>query len=678
MVPIKLKELYFFIISRDPGLSNLRLAVKTTLSATFTAFLVFLISDWAQAPLYMVFLSVTLAIHGSLTITDFKIKDKKITTLLLPIPAAISVLIGSYVSGVQPLAIGFFLLLSYLCVGGRKYGPRFVALGKVAFMCFFATIFFKVQPAHITWIIVGLIVGALITYVFQFLISLSRPEWVYKWYKDSFIALIKNTLEFLAETLYKRTNIQKNRIQLRHYLSQITDTALVLEDLLKAGEVKSNSAIQTQFFETEFALVRLLECVRFVMQSGTLTKEPLMELYILLHSIAENNPSYIQEIQNIKIKWLSNDLNANTLEDLWAALNDLALNQALLLEIESSKELPKILKRPIYSVQKSAIDVYKRHAIQATVAVGLSAIVGVILSPQRWAWAAMTSYLAFSGTNRGDTLLKSTLRILGTAMAIFAGLFLAQIKISPSFDIVLILVCIFFASYMIHVSYAMATLGFTLMVFLLFKFLDLLTINIIILRLEESFIGVFFAGGAAIFILPTYTQRAIGIAVVKLLQDLAEVLNACSEVSPGIKLTEYSRLLDRDFKSVRAESQSLIKGVPSSYSETIRGLIHDAFALVHFGRTLTICLTQTWKDERLFLDVKFRCKKIALKANEASNKIDIHLQENQAMDIFGKLDLESLPIGRADHYSRVNLSLDRIELLIDSILHRFKTNQQDL
>jgi len=89
------------------------------------------------------YLSVTVAIHGSLTISDFKIKDKKITTLLLPVPASISVVIGSYVSQVQPLAIGFFLLLSYLCVGGRKYGPRFVALGKVSFMCFFGTILFK-------------------------------------------------------------------------------------------------------------------------------------------------------------------------------------------------------------------------------------------------------------------------------------------------------------------------------------------------------------------------------------------------------------------------------------------------------------------------------------------------------------------------------------------------------
>lgn len=675
-MPFKLKDLYFFIISKDPGLFNLRLAIKTTLSATFTAFLVFFISDWAQEPLYMVFLSVTVAIHGSLTISDSKIRDQKITTLLLPVPAAISVAIGSFVAPIQPLAIGCFLLLTYLCVAGRRYGPRFVALGKVAFMCFFGAIFFKAQPGHVPWIILGLIIGSLITYIFHFWISISRPQWVYIWYKDSFNALLSKTIKFLAKTLYNRTNVQKNRIKLRHYLSQITDTALILEDLLKTGDIESNFSMQTQFFETEFALVRLLECVRFVMHSGDLTKDTLLELYVLLQSVSENDPLSIQNIQNINLKWVSNDLKTGPLEDLRIALNEFALNQARLLKFESSKDQPKILKPTIFAVQtKSAIDVYKRHAIQATVAVGLSALVGIFLSPERWAWAAMTSYLAFSGTNRGDTILKSSLRILGTAMGIFAGLFLAQVKISPELDIAFIFFCIFFASYMIHVSYALATLGFTLMVFLLFKFLDLLTTDIIILRLEESFIGVFFAGLSATFIMPTYTQRAIGTSVVKLLQDLAAVLNACSEARPGIKLTEFSRILDRDFKTIRAESQSLIKGVPSSYSETIRGLIHDAFALVHYGRTLTFCLAHPWKDERLFTDLQFRCKKIAIKALDASKQIDTHLQENQAADIFGKLDLESLSVGSADHFSRANLSLDRIDLLIDSILKRFKANR---
>lgn len=665
---------YFF--SYDPGLSRMRLAIRTTLSTAFSAFILSYIADLVHQPVTMVFIGISVALYGALMINDPSIKDQKITTFLLPIPASICLIIGTFAAPYHYFSIILFLFLTFGCVSGRRYGPRFIALSMVGFMSYFGAIYFKAQIYSIPWMILAVFIGTGVTYVFQFWLSLSRPKWILHWYLAAFDARLVQTLRHLGKSLINRSDSLKNRLQLRHDLTQVTDAALSLEDLLKTGDIETQAALATQVFETEFTLGRLLECVRVALQIGDLDKETTAELSKLLHLMAEKDPSCFQNIKNISLKWESEKIESDALENLRLALDDFLKNQANIQLKESSLESPKISKELFLAgpPSKENFNIFTKHAIQATLAVGLSSIIGDLLSPTRWAWAAVAAFVVFSGANRGETFSKSGLRILGTSIGLIVGLFLAQIQLNKNIDIGIIFISIFLGAYFIRVAYGWTTMWFTLMVFGLYKFLGILNTEILILRLEETFIGVFFATLAAIFIFPTYTQREIGVAVVKLLYDLSNVLKKCAKIHSGENLTEYSRILDRDLKNVRIQAQPMLKGLPNSYSEQVKGLVHDTFALVNYARVLTVSLSRHLEDESLRLALHLRCNDLAQKSLNASTELGEYLNQNRSLNIFGQINLMALPQGGSDPHSRAHLSLDRIELLIESILVRFKVN----
>jgi hypothetical protein len=152
-----------------------------------------------------------------------------------------------------------------------------------------------------------------------------------------------------------------------------------------------------------------------------------------------------------------------------------------------------------------------RGAVQASIGGALAIAGGELLSQQRWYWAVIAGFIVFANTtSRGDLLVKSWRRVVGTLLGIVAGTVLATLLAGHLvLNVVAMLACIFLGFYVLRVSYATMTFFITVMLGMLYDILGTFTPALLVLRLEETAIGVTASVLAAMVVLPMRTRTTV-------------------------------------------------------------------------------------------------------------------------------------------------------------------------
>ena len=152
-----------------------------------------------------------------------------------------------------------------------------------------------------------------------------------------------------------------------------------------------------------------------------------------------------------------------------------------------------------------------RSAVQASIGGALAIVGGELLSAQRWYWAVIAGFIVFGNTtSRGDLLVKSWRRVIGTLLGIVAGTVLATVLAGQLvLNAVAMLLCIFLGFYLLRVSYAAMTFFITIMLGMLYDILGTFTPGLLVLRLEETAIGVTASVVAAMLVLPMRTRTTV-------------------------------------------------------------------------------------------------------------------------------------------------------------------------
>jgi len=72
--------------------------------------------------------------------------------------------------------------------------------------------------------------------------------------------------------------------------------------------------------------------------------------------------------------------------------------------------------------QSSGLRPSTRQAIQVSLAAALAIVAGQLVSPTRWFWAVIATFVIFAGTNSwGETLTKGWQRLIGTMLGVRAA-----------------------------------------------------------------------------------------------------------------------------------------------------------------------------------------------------------------------------------------------------------------
>ena len=176
-----------------------------------------------------------------------------------------------------------------------------------------------------------------------------------------------------------------------------------------------------------------------------------------------------------------------------------------------------------------------RQAIQAGVAAALAIVVGEMISPQRYYWAVIAAFIAFTGTaTAGETIRKGVARVVGTFGGLVAAVGLANLTAGqPVAAVLTLLGCIFLAFYVQELSYTAMIFFITVMLGELYTLLHTFSDQVLLIRLEETAVGALIGVGVSLLVLPAGTRATLRVARRTFLASLADLLDACADRLDG-------------------------------------------------------------------------------------------------------------------------------------------------
>lgn len=209
-------------------------------------------------------------------------------------------------------------------------------------------------------------------------------------------------------------------------------------------------------------------------------------------------------------------------------------------------------------------------AARATTAALLAMLIGHSLSPERWFWAVITTFVVFLGTrSRADTVYRGAQRLVGTLGGALASMALvASLHQTALPMIVAMVVCVFGWAYYILNSYARGVFFITVLVGLVYGQLGFAIGPLVELRIEEVLVGCVVSFAVAFLMMPLAATRHIEArlgAVLAALRQAVVLSTATASVDTAsttggvdaAQTTTAMRELDRSWHELRVALRPL-------------------------------------------------------------------------------------------------------------------------
>jgi hypothetical protein len=233
-----------------------------------------------------------------------------------------------------------------------------------------------------------------------------------------------------------------------------------------------------------------------------------------------------------------------------------------------------------------------RQSVQVGVGTTLAIVGGELLSPQRWYWAVVAAFVVFANTSsRGDLLSRGWGRLVGTVGGVAAGMGLAALTAGHEVaSLVLLFVCVFLALYLVRISPGMLAFWITAVLALVYGLIGQFSVQTLVLRIEETLIGVLASVLAAFLVLPKGTREAFGEATEEFVDIADEVLEGAVGTILGaasVPPLEQARDMDTALAAVRARARPLLVGSPRRRGRSSHRRALRVFVVVdHYARSL--------------------------------------------------------------------------------------------
>lgn len=582
------------IFAHDPGFNRLRLAVQGTVSVAISFFLLAYIFRYGKQSATLALAGVTLSMMACLVVNDDGRAEQKRTVLWLPLPAIVVLTLGLVLKPYPVIDLIIFLLVVFGSVYIRRFGPRGMAIGMICFMSYFYSIFFPIPFSALAWVIFSILVGLGVVYAIRFWIFPEHPRMQLDWALRAFRVRAAELLELSGERL-REGRIATSREKFRAYFLRVNETALQVDDVLKDKALRSAS-VESWVFDIELSVRRFIESLSSLATQpglpaefrGALTQLTLNTADLVRRPVPRGLNPYASLPENPA--GLPADLKPlhDALRFEHERLVALAAGPLPRAGVEGAGEpAPEPAPPTTGWLHKNT-----KQAIQVTLAAAAASVVGAIISPARWYWAALTAFIVFSGATRGDTILRAVQRVFGTIAGLLAGFALAYAFTGErQVQGALVFLCIFFGLYCARVVPTGTVFWFTSLLAVFYQLMGMLTKEVLYLRLEETLVGAIAGTIAAAWVFPTSTRSAVRDALSVLLKHGAIILGEAAKLheAGGKGPTHYLflrrlRLLDRDLLSLRNAAAPMTgKIVAKAAPDTYRRL-HDASALVHYLR----------------------------------------------------------------------------------------------
>jgi hypothetical protein len=225
-------------------------------------------------------------------------------------------------------------------------------------------------------------------------------------------------------------------------------------------------------------------------------------------------------------------------------------------------------------------------ACRATTAAFIAMLIGQSVSPERWFWAVMTTFVVFLGTrSRGDTIRKTTERVIGTVAGVIVSMaVVGALHGMPVLLVAVMIACVFGWAYFILTSYGQGVFFITVLVGLVYGELGFAIKPLIELRVEEVAVGCVVSIIVAIGMMPLRTSRHADDKVRAVLDALDDVLRAGAGDDAASRAPAAMRSLDRRWHELRLALRPLQTQQAFAWDSNVEQVSGSLFACVQAAR----------------------------------------------------------------------------------------------
>lgn len=612
------------------------MAARTTAALGLSLLALFILTRATGQPLTVALLGVVITMVASRSVNEPDPHQQRITMALLPLPAAASITAAAVLAPHTVASDVVFVIVVFTAAYIRRYGARGRALGMVAFMSYFFTLYLRARIAELPWMIGAVAVGTVCTYVMSAYVMPDRPERVLRATIRALRARMAIVLDTTAEAVRTGRLDERRRRRMRTRTIRLNETALMVQSQI---EDKADPGTLWPGVTAEQLAPWLLDAelsIEWVATAGRRaaviacedpdsmpapTRVALVDaLTQLSRAIRLPEPDGLRRAADCAQRLL-NDQSQPAADPAGddegsAAVRRLAL--AIINAASSTSDVRAIVDRvaagrplddgdggrpqpPEDAVPDEAAEdepatglrPTTRQAIQVSVAASLAIVVGELVSPARWYWAVIAAFVIFAGTNSwGETLTKGWQRLLGTLLGVPCGVLVATLLTGhKTAALAGIFVCLFCAFYFMAVTYSLMTFWITTMLALLYGLLGQFSFGVLMLRIEETAIGAVIGATVAVVVLPTNTRTAIRSDTGAFLTSLSGLIEMSTATMFGeedsASPSEQARQLDRDLQQFRVTAKPLLAGVAGlAGRRSIRRALRIFTACDRYGRSL--------------------------------------------------------------------------------------------
>jgi uncharacterized membrane protein YccC len=589
------------------------MATRTTAALACSLVMLFLLTRATGQPLTVALLGVVITMIAARSVNEPDPHQQRITMALLPVPAALSITAAAVLAPYKVAGDVVFVVVVFTAVYVRRFGPRGRALGMVAFMAYFFTLYLRASISELPWMIGAVVVGTLCTFVMSAYVLPDRPERVLSATIRALRARMAIVVDTTAEAVRTGRVDERRRRRMRARVIRLNETALMVQGQIEdtadpamlwpgitperlapwlfdaelaiewvatAGRQAVVADIPTAIrVELAAALTQLARAIRMP-QAGGLHRAASQAQRILDQQSSADEPAVRRLALAI--------INAATATAEARAIVETASAPPPVVESVGPDEDDAAGER-----QDSGLRPMTRQAIQVSVAASLAIVIGELVSPSRWFWAVIAAFVIFAGTNSwGETLTKGWQRLLGTMLGVPSGVLVATLfSGNTTGSLAAIFVCLFCAFYFMTVTYSLMTFWITTMLALMYGLLGEFSFGVLLLRIEETAIGAVIGVAVAILVLPTNTRTAIRDDTRAFLTSLSALIEISTDTMFGgdetASPTEQARELDRNLQQFRVSTKPLLAGVAGlAARRSIRRELRLFAACDRYGRSL--------------------------------------------------------------------------------------------
>ncbi|MFG2806789.1 FUSC family protein [Streptomyces sp. DT199] len=602
------------IAASDPGLLRLTAGLRTVGAIALTLAVLSLLG----ADVHILVAGAIAAM-----VATFAIREKQLgaqaVTLALGLPVALaSVSLSAVLSTRVVVGDVFFVVLIFCAVYGRRFGDRGTALGLIGFQVYFLSLFVGATVETLPELCGAMAVAFCSSALMRFAVVPATPTGVLLRLRLAFRARLAQLVSAQLELLdAPAEEMDKALKALRDGTARLHETAMMIQGQLEEGTPDESAArlVQRRIADAEIAAERLgllLLTARTAERADTLTlhlpgapaptiagpdmpdeagatlRRDLLALHTLvLRAGSGDTGTGLAHVRNRLLGYRDEENlppASAALQDVFRGIGEsarsvLGLRIALDGPQDESDDSPATARsREELDAEDAAIDgggeeaeqeeqtglrrPTTRAAVQVAVGSSLAIVGGELLSTQRWYWAVLTCWIVFINTSStGEILVKGYRRLLGTVFGVVAGIALAGLVGNHTWTaFALVLVLIFAMFYSAPLSYTLMSFFVTAMLGLLYTLLHTYSLDVLVLRIEETALGAACGVVAAALVLPVQTDRRTNELLGTVLERLAEVTEAAvGQLSggPADELLDKARDLDQALADLRAATQPL-------------------------------------------------------------------------------------------------------------------------